>query len=87
MVVDSEGGNLLDELQEVDGRVEKRRLKLFLEVRVGVLGLDTLNVLRDIYEGGNVDGELAEDGSDNVRIENVVLGALFGQSFDGLTCC
>lgn len=29
-------------------------------------------------------GELAEDGADDVRVEDVVLGTLFGEGFDGL---
>lgn len=31
-----------------------------------------------------MDGELAEDGADYVGVEDVGLGALFGEAFDGL---
>jgi hypothetical protein len=31
-----------------------------------------------------VDGELAQDGADDVGVEDVVLGSLFGKRFDGL---
>lgn len=31
-----------------------------------------------------MDGELAEDGADNVGVEDVGLGAFFGETFDGL---
>lgn len=31
-----------------------------------------------------MDGELAKDGADDVRIEDVGLGAFFGEAFDGL---
>jgi hypothetical protein len=84
LVVDCKGGDLLDELQQVDCRVEEGRLKVFFEVRVRVFGLDALHVLRDVDESRNVDGELTEDGADNVRVEDVVLGALFGEGLDGL---
>jgi hypothetical protein len=75
---------LLDELEQVDGGVEERGLEFFLEVGHGLLGLGALHVLADVDEGGNVDGELAEDGADDVGVEDVVLWALFGEGFDGL---
>jgi hypothetical protein len=84
LVVDGEGGDLLDQLQEVDGGVEEGRGEFLLEVWVRVFGLDALYVLGDVDEGGDVDGELAEDGADDVGVKDVVLRALFGQSFDGL---
>jgi hypothetical protein len=31
-----------------------------------------------------VDGELAQDGGDDVPVPDVVLGAFFGEGFDGL---
>ncbi|KAG9766035.1 putative cation transporting ATPase, partial [Aureobasidium melanogenum] len=49
LVVNGEGGNLLDQLQEVDGRVEKRGLEFTLEIDIGLLGLGALHV------SGNVD--------------------------------
>jgi hypothetical protein len=45
LVVDGEGGDLLDKLEEVNCRVEERRLKILLEIRVGILWFDALNVL------------------------------------------
>jgi hypothetical protein len=47
-------------------------------------GVGALYVLRNIDEGGNVDGELAEDRADDVEVEDVVLRALLRQGFDGL---
>jgi hypothetical protein len=84
LVVDGEGGDLLDELQQIDCRVEERRLELLFEIRVRGLGLGTLDILRNVDECGDVDGELAEDGTDDVDVEDVVLGSLFAQGFDGL---
>jgi hypothetical protein len=67
----------LDELEKVDSRVEEGRFELFLEIRVGVLGLDALDVLGDVDEGGNVHGKLSEDRANDVGVEDVVLWALF----------
>lgn len=67
---------MLDELEEVDGRVEEGGFEFLFEVRVGVFGLDALDVLRDVYESDDVYGELAEDGADDVDVEDVVLRAL-----------
>jgi hypothetical protein len=77
---------LLDELQEVDGAVEERGLELALEVdgATVLLGLEFLNILRDVDQGGDVDGELAEDGGDDVPVPDVVLRAFLGELFDGL---
>jgi len=77
LVVDCEGGDLLDELQEVDGAVEERRLELAFEVDVLFAGLDLLDVIREIDEGDDVDGELAEDGANDVGVEDVGLWSLF----------
>ena len=87
MVVDCEGGDLLDELEEVDCGVEKRGLEVLFQVRVGVLGFDALYVLGDIDEGDDVDGELTEDGANDVNVEDVVLGTLLREGFDGLKKC
>ena len=84
LVVDGEGGDLLDELEKVDGRVEQRRRELGLEV-------DALGARRDLVaEPGNVDerdhvhGELAENGADDVKVEDVGLGTLLGETLDRL---
>jgi hypothetical protein len=58
LVVDCEGGDLLDELEEVDGGVEEGGLKFLLEVWVRVFGLDALDVLGYVDKGRDVDGEL-----------------------------
>ena len=36
-----------------------------------------VDVVGEIDEGDDMDGELAEDGADDVRVEDVRLGALF----------
>lgn len=84
LVVDGKSRDLLDELKEIDGRVEQRGLKLLLEIRVGVLWLDALDVLRDINEGSDMNSKLSEDRADNISVENVVLRSLLGQRLDGL---
>jgi hypothetical protein len=43
-----------------------------------------LHVLANVDESGDVDGELGEHGEDDVGVEDVVLGALFGELLDGL---
>ena len=78
---------MLDELEEVDCGVEKRGLEVLFQVRVGVLGFDALDVLGDVDEGGNVHCKLSEDGADDVDVEDVVLGTLFREGFDGLKKC
>jgi hypothetical protein len=77
---------LLDELQQVDGAVEERGLELALEVDGAAVlhGLELLHVLRDVDQGGDVDGELAEDRGDDVPVPDVVLRAFLGELFDGL---
>jgi hypothetical protein len=86
LVVDGESGDLLDELQEVDGAVQERGLELALEVDGAAVlhGLKLLNVLRDVDEGGDVDGELAEDGGYDIPVPDVVLRTFLGKLFDGL---
>ena len=81
LVVDCEGGDLLDELQEVDGGIEERRLELFLEIDVILLGIDTLHVLGYVDECDDVDSELAEDRANDVEVEDVVLRSLFRELF------
>jgi hypothetical protein len=84
LVVDGKGGDLLDQLKKVDGGVEKRRFKLALEIDVGLLGLGTLNISGNVDQSDNVDGELSENGTDDVRVEDVGLRSLLGKCFDGL---
>ena len=84
MVVDGEGGDLLDELEEIDGAVEEGRFELAFEVDVWVAGFDAVDVVGDVDEGDDVDGELAEDGADYVEVEDFGMGAFFGETFDRL---
>lgn len=84
MIVDSESGDLLDQLKKVDGRVKKRRLKLALEINVGLLGLGALDISGDVDQSDDVDGKLSEDGADDVRVEDVGLRSLLGKCFNGL---
>lgn len=73
-------------MKQVDGGVEEGGLEFTFEVDSlargrGVMGVD---VVGDVDEGGDVDGELAEDGADDVGVEDVGLRAFFGEAFDGL---
>ena len=73
-------------MQKVDGGIEERGFEFALQVDGAAIffGLEDLHGLRDVYEGGDVDGELAEDGGDDVPVPDVVLGTLFAQLLDGL---
>jgi hypothetical protein len=86
LVVDCERGDLLDELEEVDGAVEERRLELALKInlRTIFLLLEAVDVVGDVDKGDNVDRELAENRRNDVPVPDVVLWALFGELFDGL---
>lgn len=82
LVVDGEGGNLLNELEEIDGTIEKRRLEFAFKVDIGAPRFCALDVIGDVYQGYDVDSELAKDGADDVRIEDVGLGAFLREAFD-----
>ncbi len=84
MIIDGKGRDLLDELEKVDGAIEEGGFKFALEVDLLSSGFDTLDVVGKVDEGDNMDGELAEDGADYVRIEDVGLGAFFREAFYGL---
>lgn len=43
-----------------------------------------LNIIGEVDEGDDVDGELAENGANYVRVEDVGLGPFFGETLDGL---
>lgn len=80
---------MLDELEQVDCAVEEGGLKggfgVGVELQVlGFQGLDGGDVPGYVDECDDVNGELAQDGADDVRIEDVGLGAFFGESFDRL---
>lgn len=48
------------------------------------LRIDLLDVIRDIYEGNYMNGELAKDRANYVEIENIWLRTLFRELFDRL---
>lgn len=64
-------------MQEVDGAVEEGGLELAFEVDVLFAGLDLLDVIREVDEGDDVDGELAKNGANDVGVEDVGLRSLF----------
>lgn len=78
MIVDGKGGDLLDELEQVDGAVEEGGFEIAFEINVVAARLVALNIVGDVDEGDDVDCELAKDGADDVGVENVGLGAFFG---------
>ena len=84
LIVDGEGGDLLDELKQVDCAVEEGRFKFAFEVDLLGARLDTSDIVGEVDERDNMDGKLAEDRPDDVRIEDVRLGAFFREAFNGL---
>jgi hypothetical protein len=61
LVVDGESGDLLDQLEQVDGRIEKRWLEFAFEVNVRLLGLRALDILGEVDKRPDMDCKLAED--------------------------
>lgn len=61
MVVDGEGGDLLDELEKINRTVEQRWFKFTFEVYVLGARLGSLNIIGNVDKGDDMDGELAED--------------------------
>ena len=84
MVIYCESGDLLDELEEIDGAVEKGGFEFAFEVDVVAARFVALNIIGEVDEGDDVDGELAKNGADNVRVEDIGLWSFFGETFDGL---
>ena len=84
LIVDSEGGDLLDELKEIDGGVEQRRRELGLKVDALGARSELVAEARNVDEGDDVHGELAEDGADDVKVEDVGLGTLLGETLHRL---
>ena len=84
MVIYCESGDLLDELQEVDGAVEEGGFEFAIEVNVVAARFVALHVVGEVDEGDDVDGELAENGANDVRVEDIGLGPFFGETFDRL---
>ena len=84
LVVDGEGGDLLNELEKVNCAVQEGGFEFAFEVDVVFLGLGSLDVPRHIDESDNVNSKLAENGANDVWVEDVVLGSFFRKSFDRL---
>lgn len=84
LVVDGERGDLLDELKQIDCRIEKGWLEFLFEIGVRNLGLSALDVLRDVDEGRDVNSELTKDRTNDVDVKDVVLRTFLTQGFDGL---
>lgn len=92
---------MLDQLEEVDGAVQERRLKLALEIDIAISSMDVLvsviergdwvnvrlvliDIVRQVDQSHNMDGELSKNRSNNVDVEDVGLGAFLGETLDGL---
>ena len=84
MVIYCESGDLLDELEEVDGAVEEGWFEFAFEVDVVAARFVALHVVGEVYESDDVDGELAENGANDVRVKDIGLGPFFGETFDRL---
>ena len=84
MVIYCESGDLLDELEQIDGAVEKGGFELAFEIDVVAARFVALHVIGEVDEGDDVDGELAENGANDVRVEDIGLRSFFGETFDGL---
>lgn len=44
------------------------------------LRFNGIDIVRQVDQSSDMDGELAENGADDVHVENVRLGSLFGQT-------
>lgn len=84
LIIYSECGNLLNELEQVHSAIEEGGFEFAFEVDLFSPGFAGLDVVGEVDEGGDVDGKLAEDGADDIGIEDVRLGPFFGEAFDRL---
>lgn len=86
LVVNSEGRDLLNELQEVDSAVEKRGLKFTFKIdfRAIFLGLKAMHIVGNVYQSGNMDSKLTKNGWDDIPVPNVILRPFLRELFDGL---
>ena len=84
MIIYCKSRDLLDELEEVNGAIEKGRFKLAFKVDVVAARFVASNIVGEVDEGDDVDGELAENGANDVRVEDIGLRSFFGETFDGL---
>ena len=53
----------------------------------GNVRLVLIDILRKIDQSHNVNGKLSKNGSDDVDVEDVVLGAFLAEGFDRLVGC
>ena len=84
MIIYCKSRDLLDELEEVDGAIEKGGFEFAFKVDVVAARFVALNIVGEVDQGDDVDGELAENGANDVRVEDVGLGPFFGETLDGL---
>ena len=71
-------------MEEVDGTVEEGGFEFAFEVDVVAARFVALHVVGEVDEGDDVDGELAENGANDVRVEDIGFRPFFGETFDGL---
>ncbi len=71
-------------MEEVDGAVEKGGFEFAFKVDVVTARFVALNIVGEVDEGDDVDGELAENGANDVRVKDVRLGSFFGETLDRL---
>lgn len=101
LVVDRKGGNLLDQLEQVDGAVQKRWLEFTLQVDVILppvkfvskiheslsaenVRFDLVDVVGEVDQSHNVNGELSKNRSNDIDVEDVGLRSLLGQALNRL---
>lgn len=71
-------------MEEVDGAVEEGGFEFAFEVYVVAARFVALHIVGEVDESDDVDCELAENGANDVRVEDIGLGPFFGETFDGL---
>ena len=74
----------MDQGEQVDGGVEERRLEVSFKINVIGNGFADLDVSGDVDEGEDMDYELAEDGADDVWVEDVILRPFLGELLNRL---
>ncbi|GKT85998.1 hypothetical protein Ct61P_03848 [Colletotrichum tofieldiae] len=92
LVVDGESADLLDELEQVNSAVEQAGGELGLEVNVTrattyMLGewnsrLESVAEAGNVNQSNDVNGELPQNRTNDVEVENVGLRTLLGQALD-----
>ena len=75
---------MLNELEEVDGAVKKGGLEVAFKVDVVAARFVALNIVGEVDEGDDMNPKLAENGANDVRVEDIGLGSFFGETLDGL---